>query len=391
MNNIKKIKFAGIMTGTSIDAIDVSISNFWKNENDEFQFKLIAYKEYNFPEGIKELILRITGNNFTIRELSQLNFLLAEIYADSLKKLCQDTGIKLTSIYGLGVHGQTLWHEPDKNDFYSHQISSTLQFVNISALSMKLNGMSVYGDFRSADVALGGQGAPLIPIFDYHFLRSTINDVIALNIGGMANITFLPKNCQIDKVIAFDTGPGNVLIDYAINVLFGMNYDKDGDIAKNGQIISNIFENLKSEPFISKKPPKSTGRELFNDKFVLKHFTNNNKPSDIICTLTEFTAWSIAENIKNAMQNIENSESAEIVVSGGGRKNSFLIGRIKYYLPDYEIINIDNLNINGDAKESICFGFLAYLNYLGIPANIPSVTGAEREVILGVRAGNNNL
>jgi anhydro-N-acetylmuramic acid kinase len=384
MKTYNKYIFAGIMTGTSIDGIDVSISNFWQNELDEFQFELIAYYEYKFPKGIKELILKITLNDFTIRELSQLNFLLAEIYAKSLITLCIDTGIELKSITGLGVHGQTLWHEPEKSEFLDYQISSTLQLVNIPALSVKLNGMTVFGDFRSSDIALGGQGAPLIPIFDYHFLKSKTNGVLALNIGGMANITFLPANCQKNQVIAFDTGPGNVLIDYVMNIIYGKDFDSDGNIAKSGKLISNIFENMKLEPFISKMPPKSTGRELFNDKFVKMHFVNNYKPEDIISTLTEFTAWSISENIKIYIQSKENSEFHKIIISGGGRKNSYLISRIKSYLQKYKIIQIDDIKINGDAKESICFGFLAYLNFLGLPANIPSVTGASQETILGI-------
>jgi anhydro-N-acetylmuramic acid kinase len=388
MSSLIKNIFAGIMTGTSVDGIDVSVSSFWKNESDEFQFELIAYNEYSYPDGVKDLIIRITRNNFTLKELSQLNFLLAEIYAKSLKKLCNDSGIDINSIAGLGVHGQTLWHEPEISEFLEFNISSTLQLINLPALSVKLDGMIVYGDFRSADIAVGGQGAPLIPIFDYHFLKSNINDVIALNIGGMANITFLPAGCKKNDVTAFDTGPGNVMIDYAMNIFFGKIYDNNGETANSGNVISNIFENMKSEPFISKKPPKSTGRELFNDKFIIKYFTDTYEPADVICTLTEFTAWSIAENINSLKPTFKKSKSTNIIVSGGGRKNRYLINRIKYYLPNHNIINIDDFNINGDAKESICFGFLAYLNLLGIPSSMPSVTGAEREIILGVNAKN---
>ncbi|HRP02614.1 MAG TPA: anhydro-N-acetylmuramic acid kinase [Candidatus Kapabacteria bacterium] len=375
MDNQKII--IGIMTGTSVDSVDVALCKFYTH-NENFKFEVLHSNEYRINKEIRELIFRIIGNNFTIKELSQLNFYLAHLFNDYSRKICSEINLDFNLIDAISIHGQTLWHNPIAEPFADKIVASTLQLTSISALS-SLTGTKVIGDFRSADVALGGQGAPLVPIFDYHFLKSKINNVVALNIGGIANVTIIPTNSDFSNIIAFDTGAGNMLIDLATKKYFNKNYDSNGEIAQSGKIIEVLFNKLKEIEFTYLKAPKSTGRELFNEELLHSLIQTNYLPNDIIRTLTEFTAFSIAYNIIKYAPIHSN-----IIVSGGGAKNIFLINTLKTLLDKYTITKIDNIGINGDAKEAICFAFLGYLNIMKIKLDISHITGAKSHKILGI-------
>jgi len=368
------------MTGTSLDGIDIAICRYSKN-NDSFKLEILADVSYPFPEAYKEKILNIIENHSSLADIARMHFLLPQLYYDGIKKICNETSFDISRIDAVGIHGQTIWHEPQGAEILDRKVSSTFQLGSISALAQYL-GKPVVGDFRSADIALGGQGAPLVPIFDYHFLSSDVEDRIALNIGGIANLTYLPANCSKNDVIAFDTGPGNVWLDWATQKYFNKNFDLNGEIAKTGKVDKNLLDLLMGIPFISKKPPKSTGRELFNVleiQSILTELNSELSPNDIICTLTEFTAVSITENIK-AFAN----PKARLILSGGGANNIFLVERIKANLPDAALCKSDEIAIPSDSKEAICFAFLAYLTLSGLTGNLPSVTGAGREAVLGV-------
>lgn len=368
------------MTGTSVDAVDVALCKFGFS-NGLYNFDLIAYSEFEIEQAIKSLIKNIINSNFSIKELSQINFYLSHLFLDCSRKLCNQVGFDYSILDAISVHGQTLWHEPIHQMLGKYQVSSTLQIVSLSALSA-ISGKRVIGDFRAADIALGGQGAPLVPIFDYNFLKSG-NNRVCLNIGGMSNITLLPRICDKRSVIAFDTGPGNVLIDYCVQTYFDKEYDKDGILASKGEVIESCLNELLRIDYISSKPPKSTGRELWNSDLINRIFGNYSNHYDILRTLTEFTAESIAININNLSIIVD-----ELVVSGGGRKNKLLMKILNEKLSNITIYNIDDLGINGDAKEAITFAFLGYLKLLNHKSNIPSVTGATKEVSLGVIAEN---
>lgn len=373
----------GIMTGTSVDAIDTTIALF-SNQDGKHKFEIRATGCYEIPDEIKSLIFRIMTEPVPVSDISLLNYALSKLYADSVRKLCNDSGFPLEEIDAVGVHGQTLWHEPEGRVIAGTQISSTFQSVSISALS-KLLDKHVVGDFRAGDIALGGQGAPLVPVFDFEFLRDSNENRIVLNIGGISNVTILPTDCKKEDVRAFDTGPGNVFIDMAVQRFFDLKYDRNGEIARKGSVIAELMNSLKSIPFIYQKPPKSTGRELFsNDYFNYLideyKFENTNK-EDFIRTLTEFTAWSIAENIRLFASNPQ-----RIIASGGGSENIFLMDLLKKELPDIIIDKSDKYGIPSDYKEALCFAYLAYLTLGGLPGNLPSVTGATKETILGVVA-----
>jgi len=379
---MEKKRIIGLMTGTSLDAVDIAICDFYNNDNN-LQFNLLNYKEYLFSSDYKTFIKKIIDENSFIKDISQLNFYLSELFCDCILDFCENFNINLNSIDAISIHGQTVWHNPSKEIFLDRQISSTLQIASISAISSKLS-KKVIGDFRSADIMLGGEGAPLIPIFDYYFLKSSTENIISLNIGGISNITYLPKNCNKNEIIAFDCGPGNVLIDSYLQEFTDFSFDRDGRIAAKGEIIESLSRDLKKIEFIYNSPPKSTGRELFNLKLIKKLIgTNRYSIEDVIATLTDFTAYSISYNINNFVD-----ENSKIIVSGGGRKNKSILKRINYYLPNSSILLIDELGINGDAKEAIFIAFLGYLNILKIPGNISKITGALKEVVLGISADN---
>jgi len=369
-----KIIIAGIMTGTSLDAVDCAIVEFSRFKK---QFKVLAYSEYEYSPKLKEFIKYIIDQKCLISDVSQANYALAELYWSALQHTAHLTGYPIEEIEAIGVHGQTVYHQPISSQYGEYNTASTLQLISPAVLSIK-SGLPVISDFRAADIALGGQGAPLVPIFDFDFFSDKHKNRILLNIGGMANLTFLKAGGSSDTVTAFDTGPGNVLIDLAVERLFGMAYDKNGEIASKGQIIDKMMNELNSNMFINLKPPKSTGRETFNANLIENYFQENYNPYDIVRTLTEFTASSIAVNIINNFNNVE-----ELIISGGGALNTFLIERIKYLTKIESVVKLDKFGLTAENKEAVCFAYLAFKNLNNYPANLPSVTGASKAVVLG--------
>lgn len=375
-----KIRIIGMMTGTSLDGIDCAVVDFPPTSDTKPNFELIADGTYPISTELKALLQKIISGNGKTADISLAHFALAKEYAEASEQICVDNNIDKSSIDALGIHGQTVWHDP--SGVYSDmKIGSTLQLCSGSALA-QLFGKIVISDFRSADVALGGNGAPLVPIFDFYFLSSEKQNVIALNIGGIANITLLPANCKENEVIAFDTGPGNTLIDSACRKLYNREYDPSGSIARSGKADEDLLSELMQINFISQPPPKSTGRELFNDDTIIPLYNKLNsgylQSQDIIRTLTEFTAKSIAFNIKEF-----GFESGRLAVSGGGAKNDFLMELLENELTGFEIVKSDVAGVPADSKEAICFAFLAYLTLNRKSGNLPSATGAIRSAILG--------
>jgi len=368
----------GLMTGTSLDGIDVAICSFSNADGKHF-FKLIAFNTYPFPNQIKTILKDIISKKRFIDDISFIHFALSKIYADAIIDLCEKSPLELKDINAIGMHGQTVWHQPNPKEIDRLKISSTFQLGSGSYLAKLLDVPVVY-DFRSADISLGGQGAPLVPIFDYNFLRIENENIVGLNIGGISNITYLPKSCKTSDVIAFDTGPGNVWIDLIANEFFNLNFDEDGKIARHGKINIPLLNKLKNIAFINQEPPKSTGRELFNRETLFNLISNEQK-NDILATFTYFTAWSIAENIKMFLKSVD-----VVILSGGGANNLYLIELLKKELTEVVFKTSDEFGVNSDAKEAICFAYLAYRTLAGLPGNICSVTGASKETILGAIA-----
>ncbi len=375
----------GLMTGTSVDSMDAVLASFSVDNSGRHQFEIIEQHKSEIPDKITQLIHKIIRSDSSISELSFVNSELSRLYSISVKAILKSAALSALDLDAISIHGQTVWHEPKTNDVKNQEkIGHTLQLGSASYLANLIN-VPVVGDFRSADIALGGQGAPLVPIFDYYFFRSQTEDVTMLNIGGISNITYIPANASEDDVVAFDTGPGNVLIDIFMQKYFNQPYDDLGFHARSGKIIESLFEVLKQNEFVHKSPPKSTGREFFNEDYIssiinwarLDKFDYN----DFVCTLSEFTAWSICENIrKNA------KPRGKLIVSGGGSQNLFIIDRIKTLLPEVELFLSDDFGIPYDAKEALCFAYLAWRTLGNLHGNIMSATGASRKAILGVMA-----
>jgi anhydro-N-acetylmuramic acid kinase len=365
---------AGVMTGTSLDAIDTAIVEFTQENTNHHRVNIIAANSVPYEFSLKQDILDLISKETTIQKVTKVHYQLADVYANAVKQLLEENNI--SRLDAAGIHGQTVWHEPGKET----EKKITYQLGGISVLAQIL-GTTVVGNFREADTALGGQGAPLIPIFDYEFFGTEKDNIIAVNIGGMANITLLPAGIPVESVKAFDVGPGNVLIDSAMKVLYNRAYDDHGIIAAKGEIIPKLLEFLKDNDFIYAEPPKSTGREMFGIHLIhkiLDDYAQQFLAKDVITTLSYFTAWCIAHNIK-----LFGNSTSEIIVSGGGSHNDFILGKIKEELPESTLRISDEIGIPADSKEAISFAYLAYRTLGGLPGNIPSVTGASRAAILG--------
>ena len=357
---------AGIMTGTSVDAIDVAVCLITR-EGDRHSVSLISFESGPFSEASLDAITQALAGTASMELLSDLPFHLAHDYASAIRSVQRDHAIELVAI-----HGQTLWHHPPV---------STWQATSGSALSALIS-LPVVHDFRSADVALGGQGAPLVPIYDHATLTSESIDCVALNIGGMANITILPRGASIEEVRAFDTGPGNVWIDTSIRTTFGKRFDTDGHVGRAGRIIEPMLAECMSMPYFAIDPPKSTGRELFSEKEARRLITKYSHPSgpleDVITTMTELTAWSISDHIARYAP-----QTSSILVSGGGSQNSFLLERLTYHLEKVSLNTEVHIHSHWNSKEAMAFAYLGWRTMYGYTGNVPLVTGASRAVVLG--------
>lgn len=381
----KKSKYViGLMSGTSVDGVDVVLVQLTGNGTST-KIKQIGFHTYPFPQKMREMILRnAETNGGNVTDICKLNFLIARVYVSAIKSICKKINFPPNKIDLIGSHGQTIHHLPKKEKLFGYDTSSTLQIGDPGVIA-KLTGILTVGDFRVGDVALGGEGAPLIPYFDYIIFHSKKVNRALLNIGGISNFTILDKKGIADDVIAFDTGPGNMLIDYLTKKFYRKNFDSNGRIAKSGKFNSAVFKFLKeSDNFIERKPPKSTGREYYGQDF-LRSITNEFMkipPNDLIRTVTNFTAYAVYRNYEKFI--MKETEINELILSGGGARNIQLVEDLKNYFGEsVRVKNIESLGISSDAKEAICFAVLANETVSGNETNVPRVTGAKRKTILG--------
>ena len=368
----------GMMSGTSLDGIDICASCFSVSQNGKHQFELFHWKTYPMDQELRENIKQCIQHEISIKDISFLQKEITHAHANIVNQYLDEFSLDRNSIDLLSVHGQTVWHSPpSENNSYS---GHTYQLISIPALSALTQICSI-GDFRSADIALGGQGAPLVPIFDKEFLCDSEVDTIAINIGGMANMTIIPADSTL-QLSAFDTGPGNILIDEAMISFFGKKYDTNGSFAKAGRRINRLWDNLCELEFITEKPPKSTGREFFNKQLLQDilevSFVNTFPSEDIIRTLTDYTAWSIAENIR-----LFGPHKARVLITGGGAHNPVLVQELKNQLPDFSFYTSEELGIPADAKEALCFAYLGWRSLAGLPGSLKEATGISKPQILG--------
>ena len=361
---MKKNLYIGIMSGTSLDGVDIALCQI-----DSQECKLLHYKEFPFDKTLKEKILSAINGTTTLQEVGKLDHELGILFSESLLKFLNEFQVSTDEITAVGLHGQTLWHEPNSPTPFSMQLGD----ANILATH---SSITIVADFRRMDIANGGQGAPFTPAF-HKFVFSNLDGKNAvLNIGGMANITLLEE-----PLLGWDSGCGNVLLDYWINATQLKPYDKDGLFAKSGTLNTRLLEVMLSDPYFKKLPPKSTGREYFNPawlKKVLENFTDVSD-EDIQRTLLELTAQSITNELKS-------KELTTLIVCGGGSKNHFLMQRMQE-LSGLDVKRSDEFGVNSDALEAMAFAWLAYKRINGEKVDLKSVTGAKDNSQLGAIYG----
>ena len=369
----------GLMSGTSLDGVDVVLCDI-TGEDEDTQVKQLKFKTYEIPEYLRDKIRKCCSRDLVPVELiCSLNFELGQLFAESVKKLCKESSVNLEDIAFIASHGQTIFHIPKALSDY---IPSTLQIGEAAIIANECR-TTVISNFRVMDMAVGGEGAPLVPYSEY-VLYADDNQAVALqNIGGIGNVTFLPKKGDFTKVIAFDTGPGNMMIDAAVQRLYGEKFDKNGKYASKGKLIPLLAEELKKHPYFALDIPKTTGREMFGEHYtyeLLEKYQDYTK-NDIIFTLTWFTAYSIAYHYKKYFIHHHNLDKC--IIAGGGAYNECLINLIKRELPEIEILIQEDLGYSSEAKEAIAFVILGNQTYHMRPSNVPSATGARKSVILG--------
>ncbi|MBI4547269.1 MAG: anhydro-N-acetylmuramic acid kinase [Ignavibacteriae bacterium] len=379
----KKKLIVGLMSGTSVDGIDALLVEV-KGSGLSTSFRQLAFQTYPYPAGFKELLFK-NSNVTTARldDITRLNVLIAMFFADAAQRVARKAGKRMSEIDLIGSHGQTIYHLPEWKKMFGKSVRATLQLGSPSVIA-KLTGVVTIGDFRLGDIAVGGSGAPLVPLFDYLTFRSDHVNRGVLNIGGIANITILPKQCSLHDVVAFDTGPGNMVIDQLMLALFNKPYDKDGMVAQRGRIIPSLLRWMYKHPYFKIPPPKSTGREMFGEEFiknVLQKAGKSNKEG-IITTASEFTALSIYQQYVRFIR--KKTTFGELIVSGGGVHNRYIMGALQRYFHRVKILTTDQKNLSADAKEALCFALLANETVAGHPGNVTGATGARRLTPLGV-------
>jgi anhydro-N-acetylmuramic acid kinase len=376
----------GMMSGTSVDGVDVALARI-SGAPPRLRSKLLGYTRVGFPAAIRKEILRVAeGGNLSAGELSQLHFHLAECYADAAQFACRRFRVSSARVALIGSHGQTVFHQGRPSSFLGRPTASTLQIGDASVIAAR-TGITTVGDFRPADMALGGQGAPLVPYADYLLYRHEKLGRVSLNLGGIANITVLPASARPAQVFAFDTGPGNMLIDALVQHFSHgrRNYDKNARLARKGRLLPALLDELMRDPYLKLAPPKSTGREYYGRSYLRKLLATGRRhrarPADLIRAATLFTALSIVDALHRFV--LPRTKIRQLIVSGGGANNPLILAQLAAALSGIEVISSAHLGIPVEAKEAYAFALLAYESFHRRPGNLPSATGASRPAILG--------
>ena len=374
--------FVGLMSGTSVDGIDAALVRIDGESRADFSWSLLAFNTTAFTEDRRKTILGAVEEG-TPDTLCRLDASLGEWFASAVQDVCHEAGVAMGDLAAIGSHGQTVWHIPPAEK----ERGATLQLGDPATLAER-TGATVIDDFRSRDVAAGGHGAPLVPWLDELLFSARDRRRAIQNLGGMANVTWLPPGGSSERVIAFDTGPGVALIDGAVRRATDgvQSYDRDGEMALRGRVIQPILTSLLDDDYFRLPPPKSTGREHFGrellDRLVAGLPPGGNEEAwcDLVATLTAFTAGSIAEAYRAW---VLPKGLDEVFLVGGGSNNPVLVEAIERALAPVPVRNGAELGVDPDAREALAFAFLAWAHLRGIPGNIPSVTGAEARRILG--------
>ena len=384
---------AGVMSGTSADGIDVALVrlsgglSFAKSEQrlpgGSYAIKLLGHAAFPYARDVRKAVLSaMNATSASVADLSRLNVRLAELYAEAVLAAQRKFRLKVDLI---GCHGQTIYHQGDGRPFLRQKIATTWQTGEGSVLAAR-TGVPVVSDFRPADMAVGGKGAPLVPFFDYTFYRHPRIGRIVQNIGGIANLTAIPAAAALNQVRAFDTGPGNMVVDAVAERLFHLPYDRDGKIAASGNVLNPVLRDLLRVSFFRKPPPKTAGREEFGREFVTRFLERCGRASkaDVLATATALTTNSIAAALRRFVLT-PRASYREFIVSGGGAKNPTLLAILANELAPMGLTLrlSDEFGLPSEAKEAVAFALLAYETWHRRPSNVPSATGAKKPAILG--------
>jgi anhydro-N-acetylmuramic acid kinase len=374
------------MSGTSADAIDVALARI-SGAPPHLNAKLLDHTSISFPPQLRKEILRVAEQQpISAGDLSQLNFRLGETLAEAVLTACRRFRISPKKIALIGSHGQTIFHQGRPVPYLGRPTASTLQIGEASIIAARTS-ITTVADFRPADIAQGGQGAPLVPYADYLLYRHEKFGRVSLNLGGVANITVIPAAARQDQILAFDTGPANMLIDALVAHFTHdrQRYDKDARLAQQGRAMPALLDELMRDPYLKLAPPKSTGREYYGRTYLQKLLAmgkrHRAKPNDLIRAATVFTALSIVDALNRSV--LPKMKIHQLIVSGGGAHNPLILAQLAAVLPQIEIVRSPQLGVPEDAKEAFAFAILAYETFHGRPSNLPSATGARGPAILG--------
>jgi anhydro-N-acetylmuramic acid kinase len=382
----KSMLVLGMMSGTSADGIDVALARI-SGAPPNLKAKLLGHTSAKFFPALRKEILRVAEQHpISAGELSQLNFRLGELFASAALSACREFRVRRLKIALIGSHGQTIFHQGRPVPYFGAPTASTLQIGEPSVIAAR-TGITTVGDFRPADIALGGQGAPLVPYADYLLYRHAKLGRVSLNLGGIANITVLSRAAKPHQVFAFDTGPANMLIDALVShfTLGRKRFDANARLASQGRSMPTLLDELLRDPYLKLSPPKSTGREYYGHAYVKKLLATGRrhraKPNDLIRTATIFTALSVVDALNRFV--LPKTKIHQLIVSGGGARNPLILAQLSAALPNIEVLPSSRLGIPEDAKEAFAFALLAYESFHQRPANLLSATGAHSAAILG--------
>lgn len=366
--------YIGVMSGTSLDGVDTALVAFEAGEHQASAPHLLATDAYPMPEGLKSALLDVClGQATTLVQIGQLDHQLGHLFADAVNQLLEKAGIEASAVTAVGNHGQTVFHQPDGD----HPFTMQLGDANVVAAK---TGVTTVADFRRKDMALGGQGAPLVPAFHKGLFSEQDSTTVVLNIGGIANISVLRPQ---QVVIGYDTGPGNMLMDAWVYRHLGRKYDEDGAFAASGTVNPQLLSQLMADPYLSRPYPKSTGREHYNLPWLegqLAALAQEIPEQDVQATLLQFTAKSIAEQVAP----FSHGGQPRLLVCGGGVNNPLLMRRLAELLPTWTVASTREAGIDPDYMEAMAFAWLARQRIHGQPSNVPEVTGASGLASLGV-------
>ena len=392
---VKSLVVAGVMSGTSADGVDVAICRIAPalRAGGTPRIKLLGHLGVAYPKNVRAAVLRaMDADAIPVAELARLNWRLGEVYADAVAKAQEKFGVKVKLV---GCHGQTVYHQGASENYLGKATRATWQMGEAAVIAEKLR-IPVVSDFRPADLAAGGQGAPLVPMLDYCMFRSAKVSRVLLNLGGIANLTAVPAEAGVDGLIAFDTGPGNMVIDACMKRLYEREFDRGGAVARTGLVLRDVVEMILKEPYFSTLPPKTCGREQFGETFVSRFIAlcrkageGEDRDEDVVATATALTAASILKAYQKFVWGHVGQAAplspVEFVVAGGGAKNASLIGLLTEGLEPMgvKVRLMEELGVPAQAKEGVAFALLAWLSWFNLPGNIPAATGAKRAMVLG--------